>query len=323
MPCACHQSGIASCSPILGDDANVAEGAANALDSLLYYPAEAAAMARPAAIAEALTAALRRHGQSCQVQFEVCLALHQLCHHRRNRPELRAELRRDRHGGCSGAGAAGPGGERLVPRASWLKPSLGMDWLVGTRGCGLCGLKTMRVYIYVWYTMIYCWIECIAVGSNIFVWHMSRYAVNQVFLFTILFINFWVRPDGHCLSTTQWDIWFGIRGHLALFCHVIWHYLGTMLWENGCPSCTCSSRAPISLGGAELRLMRNLVHTYGPLQLPAPKCVMFHSRPCDSMTRPSTQLQLYFGWSFRNDPHAFVQKILHLNLLLQIWCSFG
>lgn len=51
---------------------------------------------------------------------------------------------------------------------------------------------------------------------------MSRYAVNQVFLFTILFISFWVRPNGHCLSwvevvwhfefyaTTQWNIWFGI-----------------------------------------------------------------------------------------------------------------
>ena len=115
---------------------------------------------------------------------------------------------------------------------------------------------------------------------------MSRYAVNQVFLFTILFINFWVRPKGHCLSwvevvwhfefyaTTQWDIWFGIRGHLALFCHVIWHYLGTMLWENGFPLCTCSSRAPISLGGAELLLIWNLVHTYGPL--PAPSSEVCH-----------------------------------------------
>lgn len=35
------------------------------------------------------------------------------------------------HGGCSGAGAAGPGGERLVPRASWLAQAEPWNGLVG------------------------------------------------------------------------------------------------------------------------------------------------------------------------------------------------
>lgn len=65
--------------------------AADAVAHLLCFSPDEAASLRPEPVAEAVTAALRRHKDK-DVQFNGCTALHDLCQHF---SELPAELRRD------------------------------------------------------------------------------------------------------------------------------------------------------------------------------------------------------------------------------------
>eukprot|EP00434_Breviolum_minutum_P003234 symbB.v1.2.002847.t1/scaffold144.1/size299099/25 len=76
---------------IQSTDAKAVADAADALARLLCFSPDEAASLRPEPVAEAVTAALRRHKDK-DVQFNGCTALHDLCQHF---SELPAKLRRD------------------------------------------------------------------------------------------------------------------------------------------------------------------------------------------------------------------------------------